>query len=98
MFLYLLQDEPGCEERNCSEGGKRDPIQCIPFTTTNLWLVIESQKFPYFGNSKSQLPQGSARNYLDHLQGNNEEKYLNEEIQWYFHHKSYLIAISIRKY
>jgi hypothetical protein len=34
MFLHLLQDKPGCEERNCSEGGKRDPIQCIPFATT----------------------------------------------------------------
>ena len=32
--LYLLQDKPGCKERKCSEGWKRDPIQCIPFTIT----------------------------------------------------------------
>ena len=60
-----------------------------------LWLAtlaVIKIRFP-IGNTKAQLPGGE----ISPLPGESW-KDLNKEIQWYFHQKCYLIAISIKKY
>ena len=42
MFLYLLQDEPGCEEINCSEGECENLPSVFPFATTEPKSAIET--------------------------------------------------------
>ena len=58
-------------------------IQCILFAITKLGRSSRLKEFPLparlcsalvlLENSKSQLPHGTKRNYLDRLQGNNSE-------------------------
>ena len=42
MFLYLLQDEPGCEEINCSEGECENLPSIFPVAITEQKSAIET--------------------------------------------------------
>ena len=42
MFLYLLQDEPGCEEINCSEGECENLPSVFPVAITELKSAIRT--------------------------------------------------------